>query len=140
MTKEDVLKFIKIHNLAVVATVGVDNKPQAAVVEYGEFDDLTIIIDLDNTSRKYKNLQTNKNVALVIGWDENITVQLEGEAYELKNDELKKAQESYFAKNPKAKKWANEPSIAYFVIKPNWIRYSDLNQTPWLVKEFNFPG
>ena len=137
MKKEDVLEFIKKHDLAVISTVGSDNKPQAAVLEFGELDDFTIIIDMLNTSRKYKNLQTNPNAAVVIGWDKNITVQIDGTAYELAGQKLKEAQEAYFAKNPRAKKWANRPGIVYFAIKPSWIRYSDLNQHPWLVEEFS---
>lgn len=140
MNKEDVLKFIKAQNLAVVATVNPQGKPQASVVEFAELDDLTIIIDLLKTSRKYKNLQTNKNLAIVIGWDNDITVQIDGKAHELSGGELEHAQKAYFVKNPRAKKWANKPDIAYFALKPYWIRYTDLNQTPWLVKEFNFPG
>ncbi len=136
MKLEDVLKFIKSPNLAVVATVNADNKPEAAVVEFGELEDLTIIIDVLKPSRKYKNLQTNQNAAVVIGWDDNITVQIDGIAHELKGKELEQAQQAYFAKSPRAKKWANKPDIAYFAIKPYWVRYSDIGQQPWFIKEF----
>jgi len=137
MKKEEVLKFIKKHDLAVVATVSVENKPQASVVEFGELDDLAIIIDLLKTSRKYKNLQSNRNVAVVIGWDDNITVQMDGIAHELSGEELEKAKIAYFVKNPRAKKWANNPDIVYYVLKPYWIRYSDVTKHPWLIEEFS---
>ena len=134
---KDISGFIKTHTLAVVATVNVDGKPQAAVVEFGEMEDLTIIIDTLKTSRKYKNLQSNSNVAIVIGWDNDKTVQMDAIATELKGGQLKKAQEAYFEKNPRAKKWANRSDIAYFACKPNWIRYSDVNERPWLIEEFS---
>ncbi len=136
MTPNNILDFVKKHNLAVVSTVNEAGKPQAAVVEFCEQDDLTIIIDTLKTSRKYKNLQTNSNVAVVIGWDNNITVQIDAKAKELTGPKLEQAKKAYFTKNPRAKKWGNKPEIAYFAFKPEWIRYSDLGQHPWLVKEF----
>lgn len=136
MTKDVILKFIKSQNLAVVATVDPTSRPQASVVEFGELNDLTIIIDLLKSSRKYKNLQTNKSVAIVIGWDDDITVQIDGMAKQLSGLELEKAQKAYFTKNPKAKKWATHPEIVFFAIKPSWVRYSDVGKKPWLVEEF----
>lgn len=137
MNKEKVLRFIKSQNLAVIATVNQENKPEAAVVEFGELPDLTIIIDTLKSSRKYKNLQTNKNVAVVIGWDNDITLQISGVAKELSGRELKQAKEAYFVKNPRAKKWADNPEIAYFAIRPYWLRYSDVSKHPWLIEEFD---
>lgn len=137
MTLKEVLYFIKRHDLAIVATSN-DNKPQAAVVEYCELDDLTIIIDTLRTSRKYKNLQSNKRVAIVIGWDDDKTVQIDALAIELNGGRLQEAKKAYFSKNERAKKWAERPDIAYFAFKPVWLRYSDVGKTPWIIKEFSF--
>lgn len=136
MKIEDVLEFVKKQGLMQLATVNSESKPEASVVEFGELDDFTLVIDLLTDSRKYKNLQSNKNVAVVIGWDDSITVQLEGEAHELRGAELEVAKQAYFAKNPQAKKWEHAPGIVYFAIKPHWVRYSDLNETPWYIQEF----
>lgn len=137
MDLDKILAFIKKNNLAVISTVSEDGTPQSAVVEFGELDDLTIIVDMLMSSRKYKNLQQNPKVALVIGWDDNITVQIQADAQKLTGEELERAQKSYFAKNPRAEKWATKPDIAFYAFKPYWLRYSDLNQDPWFVKEFN---
>ncbi len=136
MKLEEVLNFVRKHDIMTIATVSPEGKPEAAVVEFGELDDGTLIIDTLTSSRKYHNLQTNPDVAVVIGWDDSITVQLEGQARELAGDELQAAQAAYFAKNPRAKKWADREGIAYFAITPTWIRYSDLNQHPWLIEDF----
>lgn len=133
---EDIMEFVKDHNLTVISSVDEQGNPQAAVVEYGELPDMTIIIDTIKTSRKYKNFQKKSDVALVIGWDQNITVQIEGKAQELSGKKLEQAKQAYFEKNPRAKKWGDKPDIAYFAIKPHWIRYSDLNQHPWQIDEF----
>lgn len=137
MTKQGVLEFIKKHDLAVIATVGDSGKPQAAVVEFAELDDLTIIIDTLKASRKYENLQAHPYVAIVIGWDDDKTVQIDAVACRLDGEELDRAKEAYFTKNPRAKKWGDKSGIAYFVFKPSWLRYSDVGQHPWIIKEFS---
>lgn len=134
--KQTILEFIKRHDLGVIATTDSD-KPEAAVIEYGETENLELIFDAFVSSRKYQNLIKNPKTAFVIGWDENITVQYEGEARELKGEDLNKYKEIYFKKNPRAKKWEGREGIVYFKIIPKWIRYSDLNKDPWEVFEIN---
>jgi pyridoxine/pyridoxamine 5'-phosphate oxidase len=137
MDKNELLNFIKKHDLMMLSTVNTDGKPQAAVVEFGELDNLSLIFDTLTSSRKHNNLQHFNEVAVVIGWDDNITVQIEGSAHELNGPELEQAKRAYFAKNSRARKWENRDNIAYFLIRPSWIRYSDLNQNPWYVKEIS---
>lgn len=134
--KQTILEFIKRHDLCVIATTDSD-KPEAAVIEYGETENLELIFDAFVSSRKYQNLTKNQKTAFVIGWDENITVQYEGEAYELKGEELNKYKEIYFKKNPRAKKWEGREGIVYFKVIPKWVRYSDLNKDPWEIFETN---
>jgi len=140
MNKHDVLSFIQNHQLMLLATTHVDGRPEAAVVEFAETEDLGVIFDTLKTSRKYANLKRDPRIAVVIGWDEAKTVQLEGVVEELAGDSLARAQEIYFAKNPRAKKWADNPDIVYMEIKPTWIRYTDLNQHPWLIQEIDLRG
>lgn len=134
--KQIILDFIKRNKIGVIATTN-SNQPEAAVVEYGETENFELIFDTFISSRKYQNLLKNPGVAFVIGWDEDITIQYEGEANELKGEELKKYKEIYFKKNPRAKKWGGREGVTYFKIVPKWIRYSDLNQDPWEIFEVN---
>lgn len=120
-----------------MSTVNPAGKPQSAVVEFGDTDDLEIIFDTFANARKYKNLQNCKDVSIVVGWDNNITVQYEGKAQELFGEELERCKEIYFGKNPDAKKW-DKVGIKYFKVQPAWIRYSDLNKDPWEVFEIEF--
>lgn len=133
--KRVILNFIKRHEIGIIATLNTNNLPEAAVVEYGETNDLELIFDTFTSSRKYRNLLQNPRVALVIGWDDNITIQYEGETVELKGEELERCKGSYFRKNPRAKKWENREGITYFKVTPHWIRYSDLNKDPWKIFE-----
>lgn len=135
VNKEILFDFLNKQKLAVISTVGSDSKPESAVLEFGQTDKLELIFDTFNTSRKYKNLQTNKDVALVIGWDENITVQYEGIALELIGDEAEKYKKIFWTKNPEAERWDKRKGIVYFKVVPSWIRYSDLNKNPWEIFE-----
>ncbi len=135
VTKEEILNFIKKQKLAVISTVGPDNKPESAVLEFGESGEFELIFDTYDHSRKFKNLQTNRNVSFVIGWDENITVQYEGIAEEVFGENKEKYQKLYWMKNPMAERWASRKGITYFKVTPKWIRYSDLNKHPWDITE-----
>ena len=136
-TKQLIHNFLKNHRICVLATIG-GSAPQAAVIEFGEAPDLEIIFDTFTTSRKYKNLMKNSRIASVVGWDKNITVQYEGDAHELKGQELEKCKAIYFAKNPRAQAWENKKDNVYFKVVPTWARYSDLNKEPWEVIELKF--
>lgn len=129
--------FVKKQKIAVLSTVNSQGKPESAVLEFGETDELELVFDTYTSSRKYKNLQTNKNVSLVIGWDEDITVQYEGVAEEIKGEEAKKYKKAYWNKNPIAQRWEAREGITFFKVTPRWIRYSDLNKDPWEVFEIS---
>ncbi len=137
--KNIVRNFLRQHTLGVVATYNDrDKKPEAAVLEFSETDELEIIFDTFSTHRKYSNLQTDRHVAFVIGWDEDTTVQYEGIAHELSGDELRRCQEIHLQKLPKAAKFVDREVIRYFKVTPNWIRYSNLSKDPWEVFEIRF--
>ena len=135
--KQIALDFIKKQLIGVLATVTPDNKPEAAVVEFGETDDFEIVFDTFTTYRKYTNLKYNPSVAFVVGGPENIGIQLEGVAEELTEEESIKYKSIYFKKNPDAKKWENQPGIKWFKISVQWLRYRDYNTHPTTVWELD---
>ena len=138
MTKNFIYNFIKQYKLAVVSTLPKDNKPEAALVGFAVSEDLEIVFDTVKTSRKYPNLLQNPAVAVVIGWDNETTVQYEGVAEELTGLEADHYKEIYFEVYPggreRAKTW---PHIVHFKITPKWIRYSNFND-PAVVEEMLF--
>lgn len=135
--KKLVQDFINSHTLCTLATVSEDNKPENAVIEYGNTSQLELIFDTFKHFRKYKNIKHNPHAAVVIGWDD-ITIQYEGLAIELDGNELEQYKKIYFKKLPKAEKWSREKGIVYFKIIPEWIRYSDLHTYPWKEFELSF--
>ena len=68
-------------------------------------------------------------------WRGEITVQCEGVAEETDLDLYK---EAYFQKLPDGRDRLKWPGIAYFVVRPTWIRYSDFLARPAVIEEFSF--
>ncbi|MGZ3778695.1 MAG: pyridoxamine 5'-phosphate oxidase family protein, partial [Mucilaginibacter sp.] len=84
--KDLIYQFISQSKYAVVSTISKDGKPESALVGIAVSTSLEIIFDTVKTSRKYHNILANKHVAVVVGWDNETTVQYEGEAEVLGND------------------------------------------------------
>ncbi len=127
--KKKILEFIRIKMLAVLATTAPTGQPEAALVGIGQTDNFELIFGTDKTARKYSHLKQNPRVALVIGWDDEITIQLEGTAAELVGDELARLKELFFQKVPSARKY-DHPTNMFFKVTPSWARYSDLHSAP----------
>jgi pyridoxine/pyridoxamine 5'-phosphate oxidase len=135
--KQLIAETLRRHELAVVSSIW-EGKPQAAVVVFSIKDDFELIFGTFNTTRKYRNLKANPNTAIVVGWDEGITIQYEGVAEEVALGEFAEYQKIHLAKNPGSEKYANLDGQVYFKIKPRWIRYTDINQNPEFLFEEAF--
>ena len=57
MTRADLVRLLREHRLAVVSTVGPDGGPQSAVVGCAISDDLEIVFDTLEDTRKARNLR-----------------------------------------------------------------------------------
>jgi general stress protein 26 len=135
--KQIILNFIKQHKLTVISTVN-SSKPESALIEFGETDNLEIIFDTFVTSRKYRNILHNPHVSFVFGGKDNITVQYEGYARELAPAEKDIYQRIYAQKIPEVEKWINRNDIRFFKVTPQWARYLDVSKEPWDMFEVTF--
>ena len=75
-----VAAFVRACGLAVVATSDAGQRPEAALVGVAALDDGTLIFDTRRESRKVANLHDNACVAVVVGWNDGISLQFEGAA------------------------------------------------------------
>jgi general stress protein 26 len=137
--KDLIYQFISHNKLAVVSTIGKDNKPESALVGIAVSTSLEIIFDTVKTSRKYHNILTNKHVAVVIGWDDETTVQYEGEAEVLSNDSASdNYRQIYYTAWPDGRERAETwPGLVHIRIAPKWARYSNFNE-PSVIQEVTF--
>ncbi|HSC44853.1 MAG TPA: pyridoxamine 5'-phosphate oxidase family protein [Candidatus Acidoferrum sp.] len=140
MDRGGVFRFLDSCSLGVVSTLGLGGAPQAALVGIAVTQELEIIFDTVEKSRKFANLVRDPRVALVAGWQGEITVQLEGVSRRISSTELGPYHEVYFKKFPDGPARLQWEGIAYFVIAPRWIRYSDYDQSPPEIVEFEFDG
>lgn len=139
MTKEAILETLQNNEHTVISTCGLSHQPEAALVGFGQTDQLKLIFGTYTTSKKYANIKENNKVAFVIGWaDDNVTVQYEGTARELEKSEWEAYLNMYHAKVPSAAHYQLDPKQTYFLVTPTWIRYSDLSGDKEMIKEFYF--
>ena len=143
MTETDLYHFMTQCKLGVLASIGPERTPQSALVGIAVTPKLEIIFDTVRSSRKCPNLLATPACSFVIGWTGEQTVQYEGRAFELKRDELQSAeleryQPIYFDAWPECRAHLTWPDITYFMVRPQWIRYSDFAQSPPLMREFVF--
>ena len=127
MTRIELLQFLRRHRIGVLSTVSPAGTPEAAVVGIAITDNLEIFFDTLDSSRKCVNLRHSPNIAFVIGWDKEITVQYEGIADEPKGAELERLKQVYFAVYPDGPERQSWPGMTYFRVRPRWARYSDFN-------------
>lgn len=140
MTDIDLYAFIAKSRLGVLGTISPAGLPQSALVGIAITRRLEIVFDTVKSSRKYPNLIAWPACSFVIGgWGTGEqTVQFEGEAEELKPPELERYQETYFKAWPDGPARMSWPGIVYFAVRPTWIRYSDFDQNPPLIREFTY--
>lgn len=125
MTRAQLLAFIRRHRYAVQASTNAAGAPQAAVIGIAVSDELELVFDTLGTSRKALNLRREPRIALVVGWDEEQTVQLEGVADEPTGAALARLKRVYFDAFPDGPERERWPDIAYVRVRLVWARYSD---------------
>jgi hypothetical protein len=140
MTTTELLEFMRRQRLGVQTSVGASGVPQAALVGVAVTDSLELVFDTLATTRKLVNLRRNPRLAFVIGgWIEGDerTIQYEGTADEPQGDELARVKKAYFAAWPDGRLRQSWPGLLYVRVRPMWIRYSDFNQRPPMIVEFD---
>ena len=100
MDRRELIDFVRARGLGVIASRGPDGSPQAALVGIAATDEGEIVLDCSRGSRKYANIEHDPAVALVVGWDDEVTVQVEGSAQILGGADLERCKAAYFEQYP----------------------------------------
>jgi pyridoxine/pyridoxamine 5'-phosphate oxidase len=135
MKLEEVFDIIRRKRLAVVSTVHESGAPEAALVGFALTERDEVVFDTLGSSRKAVNIVRRPAAALVIGWENDISVQIEGVARRPQGDDLAYAKAAYFREWPDGRGRENWPDIAYIVVKPRWMRYANYAGAP-VIEEF----
>lgn len=137
MSLDDVLRFLREHKLVVEASVHGDGTPQAAVIGVAAAivdGHLELVFDTSNTSRKHQNLVRDGRIAIA-AWHDATTVQIEARADQPTGADLARAKATYLAAFPDGVEREAWPDIAYWRLRPIWIRTSDFSTTPPTITE-----
>jgi general stress protein 26 len=119
------IDFVRHRGLAVIATRGADGAPQAALIGITATERGELVFDTSRGSRKYHNLSAFAQVALVIGWDNEMTVQCEGTADIPTGADRDRCLQAYLAQYPEGAERAHDPDIVHVRVRRSWLRYSD---------------
>jgi PPOX class probable F420-dependent enzyme len=125
MDHAELIAFIRARGLGVVATRGPTGSPQAALVGIAATEEGELVFDCSRDSRKFANIERDPEVAVVVGWDDEVTVQIEGSADVLSGEELERCKTAYFEQYPDGRSRAVSPATAHIRVTPRWLRHSD---------------
>lgn len=125
-----ILDVFAANKYGVLSTLSAEGRPQSAVVALTETDEYELIVGTSRNSRKYKNILVNPEVSVVIGWDNDTTVQYEGLARVVRGEEASECQKKHLAKHPESVVHKDKADEVYILITPTWIRYSNFSKHP----------
>jgi hypothetical protein len=94
-----------------------------------------LVFDTSRSSRKYRNLSVFAPVALVIGWENEMTVQCEGTADIPTGADRDRCLQAYFAQYPDGVGRAHDHDIVHIRVRPSWLRYGDYRLGSFTVEE-----
>jgi len=123
--REAITGILESQKLSVLATQG-DEGPYGNLVAFAATADLkTILFATTRATRKYANLQTHKDVAMVIDTRTNQTADFSdaaaitalGEVREVIADERKKLVSIYLKKHPYLREFVESPTCALLMIR-----------------------
>lgn len=111
-----------------IATVDPHGHPEAALVDIAALDDGLLLFDTMVDSRKVRNIRSNPRVAVVIGLDEEMCLQLEGNATVSSGEERLRYGEAYMSQFPGSR--ALDEHFAVVSVRINWVRSYDASTHP----------
>ena len=130
--------FVKDRRHAVIATASNEGAPEAALINIAVTPDLEIVFETTSATRKYVNLMRNPRVCLVIGWDDDRTLQLDGLVDGPEGREYERLKAFYISAFPQRSSHEYWPGNDYYRVRVRWARLSNYN-FPRKVEEFTFP-
>ena len=138
LSNAELYEFIARHRYGVVATTHEDGSPESALVGIAVSPELEIYFDTVGETRKAKNLRRDQRISIVIGWENEQSVQIEGVADEPKDAGLAALKLVYYAAWPDGPSRESWPRITWFRVRPRWIRFSDFNRADGAVRQIEF--
>ena len=135
--KNDLLQHLKNAYFCILSTASAAGKPESAVLAYVVKDDLTLILNTEGNTRKVSHILSNPQVSIIVGSQMNSpSLQIDGTAKILDNQESAAAQDFTISVHPEAKNYLSDTG-KFIAITPSWIRWSNFGVDPAEIVEFN---
>ncbi len=128
LSRSEFVEFVRAARLGVVATASASGMPEAALVDIAISDSAELIFNTPVAARKLTNIERNDRVAVVVGWNERISIQAEGRARIVTNDERLDYERVYGAQLPGSR--VSSPSFEVVVVTLEWVRRYDATTDP----------
>ncbi len=131
---------MRSNGYVVESSVHAGGGPQSAVVGVAVSDDFEIVFDTIETSRKAQNFRRKPEIAIVFRGlmpNDERTVQYEGIADEPTGAERTRLIDLYLEVFPDGRERQKWPGLIYVRATPKWLRYSDYDQDPPEIVEFD---
>lgn len=141
METSEFAAFVRERGLGVIATLGPQGTPQAAVVAVVATDLGEVLFGTERGSRKFANIRQRPAVALAIGWDDDeVSVQCEGIADEPDGADMDRCLTCYLDRFPGERRLVDNGGLGLVRVRMNWIRYDDPRQGSSRRFEETFPA
>jgi hypothetical protein len=129
--------FLHNRTQGVIATVGPEGRPEAALMDIAVTPALDLIFETTDQTRKFANLGDRPAISFVVGWGGDETLQYDGVVEQLSGRALEEALTLYLSVFPQKLSHPEWPGNYYFRARPTWIRYSNYHP-PRRIEEFRF--
>lgn len=117
--KKVLFEFIRTRGSGVVSTTSASGAPEAALVNIAVTENLELIFYALQTTRKCINLRRDPRIAVVVGRDDENTLQYEGGVDEPRDEELTRLKKTYRASRPNVEFQMEWPGLTYFRVRPS---------------------
>jgi general stress protein 26 len=128
LSRPEFVDFVRHARLAVLATVSTAGGPEAALMEVAVTSSAELIFDTPFDARKIENIRKNDRVAIVVGWQAGISIQVEGTVRIVADNERAYYEERYLAEWPNAR--SMDRSLEVLVVTPEWVSLYDVTTKP----------
>jgi pyridoxine/pyridoxamine 5'-phosphate oxidase len=128
LSLSEFVEFARAAELAVLATASPAGKPEAALLGVAVTESGDLVVDIHRSARKLTNITRNNQVAVVIGWADDVSIQVEGHIRLVTGDERRGYEKVYLARFPGSR--VSDSAFEVAVITPEWVRRYDAGSDP----------
>lgn len=136
-TRQELGVFLRSEIWCTFVTIDATGAPDGATVAFSETVDGNFLIGTSRFSHKAQNVQADDRVAIVVSDSyRNYTALIKGNAQIVSDEDKAQYEEEHYRQTPDSKPFKDQPDEILILIKPYFMKFSDVGVQPWAVTEF----